>query len=163
MRLILDELRKSDLYQSIDIEVNTVDSFQGQERDIVLFTTVRSNFQELGQEKSSIGFLNDFRRMNVGLSRAKLACFIIGDSSTLTLNSYWKKLLDYCRLRQSFIDVAKEEEAKMKMEKIFIKKEMCPEMEDGEIRDKKKKYKYLGKKVKRELLDEVYLNKKKEQ
>ena len=163
MRLILDELRKSDLYQSIDIEVNTVDSFQGQERDIVLFTTVRSNFQELGQEKSSIGFLNDFRRMNVGLSRAKLACFIIGDSSTLTLNSYWKKLLDYCRLRQSFIDVAKEEEAKMKMEKIFIKKEMCPEMEDGEIRDKKKKYKYLGKKMKRELLDEVYLNKKKEQ
>ena len=163
MRLLLDELRKSDLYQSIDIEVNTVDSFQGQERDIVLFTTVRSNFQELGQEKSSIGFLNDFRRMNVGLSRAKLACFVIGDSSTLTLNSYWKKLLDYCRLRQSFIDVSNEEEAKMKMEKIFIKKEMCPEMEDGEIREKKKKFKYLGKKVKRELLDELYLNKKKEQ
>lgn len=166
MRLILDELRKSPIYQSIDIEVNTVDSFQGQERDIVLFTTVRSNYQELGQEKSSIGFLNDFRRMNVALSRAKLACFVIGDSSTLTLNSYWKKLLDYCRERNSFFDVNKEEEAKMKMEKIFIKKEMCPEFEDGEIRDNKKKKikaKYLGKKVRRELLDDIYLNKKKEQ
>ena len=119
-----------------DIEINTVDSFQGQERDIVIFSTVRANFKEEpmsledgeipgatqsqketeldSNEKNSnnigIGFLNDFRRMNVGLSRAKVGCFIVGHYETLKNNNYWMKLMNYCKDKKSFFKVEKNKE-----------------------------------------------------
>ena len=117
-----------------DIEINTVDSFQGQERDIVIFSTVRANFKEEpmsledgeipnnspeqteldSNEKSSnnigIGFLNDFRRMNVGLSRAKVGCFIVGHYETLKNNNYWMKLMNYCKEKKSFFHVEENKE-----------------------------------------------------
>jgi len=71
------------------IAVNTIDSFQGQERDIVYISLVRSN------EKGEIGFLSDTRRMNVAMTRARKKLVIIGDSSTITSHKFYDKFFDY--------------------------------------------------------------------
>ena len=71
------------------IAVNTVDSFQGQERDVVYISMTRSNNQ------GEIGFLSDIRRMNVALTRAKKKLVVIGDSSTLTRLPFYAGFVDY--------------------------------------------------------------------
>ena len=71
------------------ISVNTVDGFQGQERDVILISMVRAN--DAGQ----IGFLRDLRRMNVAMTRARMKLFILGDAPTLTRHPFYKKLFDY--------------------------------------------------------------------
>jgi superfamily I DNA and/or RNA helicase len=73
-----------------DITVNTIDGFQGQERDVIYISLVRSN------DKSTIGFLSDYRRMNVAMTRAKQKLIIIGDSATIGNNKFYGKFLDYC-------------------------------------------------------------------
>ncbi|MCP4520560.1 MAG: AAA family ATPase [Cytophagales bacterium] len=70
--------------------VNTIDSFQGQERDIIYISLVRSN------EGGEIGFLKDYRRMNVAMTRAKKKLVIVGDSATLANDSFYNQLVDYC-------------------------------------------------------------------
>jgi superfamily I DNA and/or RNA helicase len=72
-----------------NMSINTVDSFQGQERDIVYISLVRSN------EKGEIGFLSDIRRMNVAMTRARKKLVIIGDSATICSDPFYDKLLDY--------------------------------------------------------------------
>lgn len=74
------------------VTVNTVDGFQGQERDIIMISMVRSN------EHGQIGFLNDLRRMNVAMTRAKMKLVIIGNADTLTKHSFYKKLHDYINI-----------------------------------------------------------------
>ena len=77
------------------ISVNTVDGFQGQERDVILISLVRAN--DTGQ----IGFLRDLRRMNVAMTRARMKLFILGDAPTLTRHPFYKQLYDYIQsLRQ---------------------------------------------------------------
>ena len=71
------------------LAVKTVDGFQGQEKDIIYISLVRSN------EKMEIGFLNDIRRMNVALTRAKKKLIVIGDSATLGNHPFYKEFLDY--------------------------------------------------------------------
>ena len=71
------------------ITVNTVDGFQGQERDVILISLVRAN------EEGQIGFLNDLRRMNVAITRARMKLIILGDASTLTRHPFYKKLYEY--------------------------------------------------------------------
>lgn len=71
------------------ITVNTVDGFQGQERDVILISLVRAN------EEGQIGFLNDLRRMNVAITRARMKLIILGDASTLTKHAFYKKLYEY--------------------------------------------------------------------
>ena len=71
------------------ISVNTVDGFQGQERDVILISLVRAN--DAGQ----IGFLRDLRRMNVAMTRARMKLFILGDAPTLTRHPFYKQLFDY--------------------------------------------------------------------
>ena len=72
------------------ITVNTVDGFQGQERDMVYISLVRSN------ESGEIGFLSDERRMNVALTRAKRKLVVIGDSGTIAAkNKFYNDFLDY--------------------------------------------------------------------
>lgn len=71
------------------ISVNTVDGFQGQERDIIVISLVRSN------EDGDIGFLRDLRRMNVAMTRARMKLIIIGDSSTLCRHPFYRKFHDY--------------------------------------------------------------------
>lgn len=71
------------------ITINTVDGFQGQERDVILISLVRAN------EEGQIGFLNDLRRMNVAITRARMKLIILGDASTLTKHPFYKKLYEY--------------------------------------------------------------------
>jgi len=71
------------------ISVNTVDGFQGQERDIILISLVRAN------EEGQIGFLRDLRRMNVAITRARMKLFILGNVATLARHPFYKKLYDY--------------------------------------------------------------------
>ena len=68
------------------ISINTVDGFQGQERDIIMISLVRAN------ESGQIGFLRDLRRMNVAITRARMKLIILGDTSTLTKHPFYKKL-----------------------------------------------------------------------
>lgn len=71
------------------LAISTVDSFQGQERDIIAISLTRSN------EKGEIGFLADVRRMNVAMTRAKLHLLMVGDSATLGNHAFYKAVLDY--------------------------------------------------------------------
>ncbi len=71
------------------IKINTVDAFQGQERDIVYISLVRSN------NNGDIGFLKDYRRMNVAMTRAKKKLIIIGDSATLSNDRFYADLLEF--------------------------------------------------------------------
>ena len=71
------------------ISVNTVDGFQGQERDIIIISLVRSN------ENGQIGFLSDLRRMNVAMTRARMKLIIFGDKATLQHHAFYRKLIQY--------------------------------------------------------------------
>ena len=71
------------------ISVNTVDGFQGQERDIIIISLVRSN------DEGQIGFLRDLRRMNVAITRARMKVIILGDRTTLTRHPFYRKLYQY--------------------------------------------------------------------
>jgi len=75
---------------------NTIDSFQGQERDIIIISLVRSN------ENGDIGFLKDYRRMNVAMTRAKLKLVIIGDSATIGGDSFYSNFLDFVEKEGSY-------------------------------------------------------------
>ena len=71
------------------LSVGTVDSFQGQERDIIAISLTRSN------QNGEIGFLSDIRRMNVGMTRARKKLLLVGDSSTLGSHPFYKAFLEY--------------------------------------------------------------------
>jgi superfamily I DNA and/or RNA helicase len=80
-----------------EMEINTVDGFQGREVDILLLSTVRASNSSDGShhtgEARSIGFVADVRRMNVALTRAKLSLWIVGNARTLQINSHWNSLV----------------------------------------------------------------------
>jgi ATP-dependent RNA/DNA helicase IGHMBP2 len=76
-----------DLFIGTPIEVNTVDGFQGQERDVIYISLTRSN------SEGSIGFLADYRRMNVAMTRAKLKLVLVGDSATLGQTPFYAELI----------------------------------------------------------------------
>lgn len=71
------------------ITIHTVDGFQGQERDVILISLVRAN------ERGRIGFLNDLRRMNVAITRARMKLLILGDSATIARHQFYAALYDY--------------------------------------------------------------------
>ncbi|MCC5813938.1 MAG: AAA family ATPase [Leptospira sp.] len=73
------------------IEVATVDSFQGREKDIIAVSLTRSN------DESEIGFLKDYRRMNVSLTRARKILIVIGDSATLSTDDFYNRFLSYSK------------------------------------------------------------------
>ena len=76
------------------ISVNTVDGFQGQERDVILISLVRSN------DEGQIGFLKDLRRMNVAMTRARMKLIILGNKDTMTKHPFYKKLWEYVEALQ---------------------------------------------------------------
>ena len=72
------------------ITVNTVDGFQGQERDVIIISLVRAN------DDGQIGFLSDLRRMNVAITRARMKLIILGNAATMTKHGFYKKLFQFC-------------------------------------------------------------------
>lgn len=78
-----------ELKSSYDLNINTIDSFQGQERDVIYISMVRSN------DEGTIGFLSDLRRMNVAMTRARKKLVVIGDSATLANNKFYQDFLNY--------------------------------------------------------------------
>lgn len=91
VQLLRKELRKCEFFRPYRhlLTVNTVDGFQGQERDIILISLVRSN------DGGDIGFLRDLRRMNVAITRARMKLIILGSSETMTSHLFYKKLYEY--------------------------------------------------------------------
>ena len=75
-----------------------MDGFQGQERDVIFISLVRAN------ENGQIGFLNDLRRMNVAITRARMKLIILGDASTLTRHPFYKALYDYIGDRGAIVE-----------------------------------------------------------
>ena len=83
-------LAEGNEFTDLPISVNTIDGFQGQERDIVCISLVRSN------DKGEIGFLKDTRRMNVAMTRARKQLIVIGDSATIGSDPFYFAFLEYC-------------------------------------------------------------------
>lgn len=81
------------------IEVDTVDGFQGREKEVVLITLTRSN------DRGEIGFLADTRRTNVALTRARRKLIVIGDSSTLGGNEFYGRMLEYFESENAYRSV----------------------------------------------------------
>lgn len=106
VRLISEKIRRifgqTDLTKPCPIEVNTVDGFQGREKDIIIASTVRAS-------EGSIGFLADIRRMNVMLTRARTNMWIVGHRSTLTKNSAspWAQLVEHIDAQDRVVKVTK--------------------------------------------------------
>jgi superfamily I DNA and/or RNA helicase len=97
--------RKSS-WTDISIEVNSVDGYQGRERDVVIFSAVRSN------RRGQIGFLRDWRRLNVAITRAKFALVIVGDLATLTAanDPYWEALVKWASGSRCIVETDVKEE-----------------------------------------------------
>lgn len=85
-----------------DLEIDTVDGFQGREKEVVVISLVRSN------DKGEIGFLADVRRMNVALTRARRKLLVIGDSATIGSHTFYQRLLEYFELMSAYHTVWEE-------------------------------------------------------
>jgi ATP-dependent RNA/DNA helicase IGHMBP2 len=99
VQVLQELLQHSSVLQrhSHSISVNTIDSFQGQERDIVYISMTRSN------PDSRIGFLADIRRMNVAMTRARRKLVIIGDSATLSQSKFYADFIAYAELQNAYL------------------------------------------------------------
>lgn len=85
-------------------KVGSVEEFQGQERPIIILTTVRSSKEHFQFDREfNLGFVHNPKRMNVALSRAQSLLIIVGDSVTLEVDSLWKRLITYCRSKSGFV------------------------------------------------------------
>ncbi|OAY66404.1 putative helicase MAGATAMA 3 [Ananas comosus] len=83
------------------VDINTVDGFQGREKEVVIFSCVRAN------EGKGIGFVSDFRRMNVGITRARSAVLVVGSASTLVQDDHWGNLVKSAKDDNCFFEVPK--------------------------------------------------------
>ncbi|MFM7723110.1 MAG: AAA domain-containing protein [Bacteroidota bacterium] len=79
-----------------NVQVDTIDSFQGQESDVVFISLVRSN------DNGEVGFLSDVRRLNVAMTRARKCLRVIGDSSTISNHNFYSQFVDYCEKNNAY-------------------------------------------------------------
>jgi len=93
---ILEAIREDEKLADKNIEVNSIDGFQGQEMDVVYISLVRSN------TKNEIGFLQDYRRMNVAMTRARKQLIVVGDSATIGNNNFYASFLSYCEAKGAY-------------------------------------------------------------
>lgn len=94
VQLLRQMIKRSEFFHPFRrlLSVNTVDGFQGQERDIIIISLVRSN------QEGQIGFLSDLRRMNVAMTRARMKLIIMGNAETLSHTRFYKELYEYVKL-----------------------------------------------------------------
>jgi superfamily I DNA and/or RNA helicase len=97
VQFLRSQLRKKEYFKPFRtlISVNTVDGFQGQERDIIVISLVRSN------DEGQIGFLRDLRRMNVAITRARMKLIILGDAHTMNRHPFYRHLYEYIKALSS--------------------------------------------------------------
>ena len=89
----------------VSIEVSTVDGFQGRETDVVIISCVRSfDAGRRGKKFGTLGFLQDFRRVNVALTRARESLWVVGNANFLARDSIWKAMLDSAAARELIAD-----------------------------------------------------------
>lgn len=109
VRVLRREISRSSIPGSVSIEVNTVDGFQGREKDVIIFSCVRAS------KRGGIGFLKDIRRLNVAITRARFCLFVVGHVNTLVRDETWAALVKSADERRlivrtrgaSFPDVAR--------------------------------------------------------
>ena len=89
VRFIRSKIDEDEVLRTLDIEVNSIDGFQGQEKDLIIISLTRSN------DMGIIGFLADYRRLNVAMTRAKKKLVIVGDGATLSGNELYLNLIDH--------------------------------------------------------------------
>ncbi|NJE45887.1 IGHMBP2 family helicase [Thermococcus sp. GR7] len=82
-----------------EIEVKTVDGYQGREKEVIILSFVRSN------ERGEVGFLKDLRRLNVSLTRAKRKLIVVGDSETLSVHSTYKRFIEFVKAEGRFVEI----------------------------------------------------------
>jgi len=81
-------------------QVRSVDGFQGREKEIIVISSVRSNRQ------GNVGFLKDWRRLNVAVTRARSGLVVVGDSRTLRNERHWRSFVDWCRREGCYVEQA---------------------------------------------------------
>ncbi len=99
VRLIRKLLKWQKFFRTLrrQISVNSVDGFQGQERDVIVISMVRDN------EKGTIGFLRDLRRMNVAITRARMKLIILGNAETLSQHKFYREFIDYVKEHGDYV------------------------------------------------------------
>ena len=97
VRYIRDQVIAEDIWRGLDVTVDTVDGFQGQEKEIIMISLVRAN------DQGDIGFLSDWRRLNVALTRARKKLLIIGDSATLAQHDLYRQLIEHMESQESYL------------------------------------------------------------
>jgi superfamily I DNA and/or RNA helicase len=102
-RLLGELLPHPDLEIDAAIEIDTVDGFQGREKEAIVISFVRSN------ERGEIGFLSDLRRTNVAMTRARRKLTLIGDSATLSAEPFYARLIAHCESQGAYRTVWEEE------------------------------------------------------
>lgn len=106
VRLLRRLLKMQRFFRTLrhQVSVNSVDGFQGQERDVIIISMVRDN------DKGSIGFLRDLRRMNVALTRARMKLIVLGNADTLGKHPFYAQLIDHFKTHGNFIEHHPEEQ-----------------------------------------------------
>ncbi|GMF56671.1 unnamed protein product [Phytophthora fragariaefolia] len=97
VRVLRQEITRSGIPTTVSIEVNTVDGFQGREKDVIVFSCVRSS------KRGGIGFLRDIRRLNVAITRARFCLYVVGNVNTLVRDETWAALVKSARDRKLII------------------------------------------------------------
>jgi len=96
VRFLREMVADNDVFREIDVTVNTIDGFQGQEKDIIYISLVRSN------DQNEIGFLKDERRLNVAMTRARMQLNMIGDGATLSAFPLYNDLMEHVELNGDY-------------------------------------------------------------
>ena len=98
IQILNEYLNSSEILKTYikNISVNTIDSFQGQERDAVFISMTRSN------NEGEIGFVADTRRMNVAMTRARMLLVVVGDSATIGNFPYYSDFIEYTQSIDSY-------------------------------------------------------------